>query len=53
MNKDEKATFVPGKLKMKATAALETSVAEDLNVPDPDKDTAKAILREGSDDSDS
>ncbi len=47
MNDEKKTTFVPSELRMRATADLQDSVAEDLDIPDPDKDIAKAVLHEG------
>jgi hypothetical protein len=44
--KDEK--FVDSELLVKATAAVEESVKKDLEVADPEKEKAKAIIDENT-----
>ena len=41
-------TYVKSELKTKATAELQKKVDEELNIPDPPKDTAKAALEKNA-----
>jgi len=41
----KKSTFVNSELKTRATASLKAEIEEELNIPDPDSEKAKAFLQ--------
>tara|TARA_R100000306_G_C4365843_1_gene137599 strand:- start:396 stop:590 length:195 start_codon:yes stop_codon:yes gene_type:complete len=43
-NIPQKATFVQTELKVKATAELKEQVDQELNIPDPSPEQAKAVF---------
>jgi hypothetical protein len=44
MNEEDRQ-FVPSEVTTKATAALDKEVAEELNIPDPTPEEAKAVFK--------